>query len=502
MSCLCHSEAWRAMRSQHDRKTSRPWEPQRSPHEAQSPAAKRPEGDLGGFLLDTVPRWDVRRFSAPYETATRGAPPFAPAMLGCLWRSAYGVGVCSRRKIALAGARTLACRALVGTERPDFRTIRACRPQPLEACKDVLVHVGRLAGAAGLVLRGTVSTEGTNIQGHASRHQAMRDGAMNKAGERRREAMEALVTAASQQAEAEEAAVGSRRGDALPAELARREERVAQREEARRRLAAHAKREADAARQRRAATAAERQRTGKTRQGKGPKAVDETPADKAQTTCTDPALGLRRMHNKGWEYCGNAPASVDGACQILLASDVVTEANAPQQAKPLAEATRATLAQAGRECPKGELGAVQSIPATVENGSDSEAAGAALETCGCAPSLATGRPRHQAPQAESPEAPATAQERMAAKVRTPEGKAVYARRQGIVEPVCGQIKAARGCRRFLRRGAQNIRGAWRLVCLTQNLLKIWRDGRVLHAVSVVWRLVYGLEMALRRASWR
>jgi hypothetical protein len=78
--------------------------------------------------------------------------------------------------------------------------------------------------------------------------------------------------------------------------------------------------------------------------------------------------------------------------------------------------------------------------------------------------------------------PSTAQERMAAKVRTPEGKALYARRKVIVEPVFGQIKEARGFRRFLLRGLENIRGEWRLVCLTHNLLKMWRYGRVLSAV--------------------
>ena len=70
---------------------------------------------------------------------------------------------------------------------------------------------------------------------------------------------------------------------------------------------------------------------------------------------------------------------------------------------------------------------------------------------------------------------------MAAKVRTPAGKALDARRKGIAEPVFGQSKEARGFRRFLLRGLENIRGAWRLVCLTHNLLKIWRYGRVLLA---------------------
>jgi Transposase DDE domain len=71
---------------------------------------------------------------------------------------------------------------------------------------------------------------------------------------------------------------------------------------------------------------------------------------------------------------------------------------------------------------------------------------------------------------------------MAAKVQTPEGKALYARRKVIVEPVLGQSKEARGFRRFLLRGVVTIRGEWRLVCLTQNLLKMWRYGRVLSTV--------------------
>ena len=83
------------------------------------------------------------------------------------------------------------------------------------------------------------------------------------------------------------------------------------------------------------------------------------------------------------------------------------------------------------------------------------------------------RPRREPSPASSP---ATAKERMRAKLGTESGRAVYARRKTIVEPVFGQIKEARGFRRFLLRGLAKIRGEWRLVCLTHNLLKIWRYG--------------------------
>jgi transposase len=463
------------MSEQHG-KTYRPWEPQRYRQEAHSPEAKLPEGDLVFFLLDTVPQLDVSRFYAPYETETRGAPPFDPTMMVCLLLYAYCVGVFSSRKIALACERNLAFIAIVGRERPDFRTISDFRKLHLEAFKTVFVQVVRLAGEAGLVKLGNVSTDGTKIQGNASRHKAMSYGYMAKEVERLREEIETLVTQAYQQDEAEEAALGSRRGDELPAELARREDRLATIEAAMQRLEARAKAEADAERQRRAEAEAERARTGQQRRGKALKPVDDAPADKAQTNFTDPELHIMQTNKKGWEYCGNAQVSVDGTCQIILACDVTDASNDKQQAAPVAQATLAILAQAGIERPKDASGALQPIPATLDSGYYSETAVQALEALGFDPYMATERQRHHVLPTEALEAPATAQERMAAKVRTPEGKALYARRKIIVEPVFGQIKEARGFRRFLLRGLQKIRGEWRLVCLGHNLLKIWHYG--------------------------
>ena len=365
--------------SEHRGKTYRPWEPERYQHEAQSPAAKLPEGDLVFFLLDTVRRLDLSRFYAPYEQETRGAPPFDPAMMVCLLLYAYCVGVFSSRKIALACERHLAFIAIVGQERPDFRTISDFRTRHLEAFKDVFGHVVRLAGEAGRVRLGHVATDGTKRQGKASRHKAMSDGSMKQAVERLREAIEALVTQAYQQDAEDDAALGSRRGDEVPAELARREERLSTIEAAMRRLEAQAKAEAQAERQRRAAAEAERARPGHTRRGKAPQAVLETPDDKAQSNFPAPELHIMRTTNKGWEDCGNAQASVDAACQIILACDVTDASNDKQQAEPMAQATLATLAQAGMERPKDESGKAAAIPATLDNGYYSEAAAQARE---------------------------------------------------------------------------------------------------------------------------
>ncbi len=412
-------------------KTYRPWQPQRYRQQAHSPASKLPEGDLVFFLLDVVPKVDVSQFYAPYEQETRGGPPFDPAMMVCLLLYAYCVGVFSSRKIALACERNLAFMAIVGEDRPDFRTISDFRKLHLEAF---------------------------------------------------REDIEALVTHAYQQDEAEEAALGSRRGDELPAELARREARLAKIEAAMRRLEAEAKAEADAERKRRGEAEAERQRSGKKRRGKAPKEVDETPTDKAQMSFTDPELHIMQTNNKGWDYCGNAQASVDGAYQIIVACDVTDATNDKQQAEPMGQAILETLEQAEIEPPRNDAGEVQAIPATLDSGYYSEAATQALEALGFEPYIATARQRHHAAEPEALESAATATERMAAKVRSPAGQALYSRRKVIVEPVFGQIKEARGFRRFLLRGLDKVRGEWRLVCLGHNLLKLWRYGSALRTV--------------------
>jgi hypothetical protein len=310
---------------------------------------------------------------------------------------------------------------------------------------------------------------------------------MQKAVERLRAELATLVTAASQQDAAAAAVLGRRRGDARPAAWARREDRRAKLEAARRRLAAQAQAAAEAARARRAAAAAARSRRGPQRRGKVPTPLEETPDAKAQPSFTAPELPSMRPNTKGGDYWGNAPASVDGACPIILACAVTDATHDQQPAAPLAPATLALLAQAGIEAPKDAAGHVLVIPAPWDKGYDSEGAVPALEACGCAPSRAPGRQLHPKPAAAASAAPPTAKERRAAQERPPAGRALYARRKVIAEPVLGPVKEPRGCRRFLLRGLPPIRGAWRLVCLPHNLLNIWRHGWTPMAISQATR---------------
>jgi transposase len=460
------------------RKKYRPWNPQDYRQQHFSPNGRLPEDDLVFFLIDLVAHLDLEDFYASYEVETRGAPPFEPAMLVCLLLYAYCIGVSSSRKIARACERNLAFLAIVGIDRPDFRTLSDFRKEHLHRLADLFVQVLRLAAEAGLVRLGNLAFDGSKFTGQASRHKAMSYGSMHKEEARLKEEIQALLAQAERTDAEEDAVHGSRRGDELPAELKRREDRLAVIEAAKTRLEEQARAEAEAEKQRRAAAEAQRQQRGQKRRGKEPPPISEIPADKAQCSFSDPEMKMMPQSNKGWDYATNAQVSVDGHSQIIVACFVTAAVNDKEQAVPLAEATRANLAQAGVERPKDASGAVSKIPATLDAGYYSEAAAAGLEERGFEPYMATGRQKHNQSRASAANVPlaegATAKEKMQAKVQTEAGQKLYAQRKTIVEPVFGQIKGARGFRRFSLRGLLKIGGEWCLVCLTHNLLKLWR----------------------------
>jgi transposase len=457
-------------------KTYRPWNPDAYRQQTHSPDAKLPEDDLVFFLLDLVPQLDLTAITAPYEQELRGAPPFDPALMTCLLLYAYGVGVYSSRKIARACERNLAFLAIVGDDRPDFRTISDFRKLHLKALARLFTQVLRLAREAGLVQLGCLATDGTKLAGNASRHKAMSYGYLSKEIERLQAECQALLQQAQDTDAAEDAVLGSRRGDELPEELRRREDRLATLRAAKQRLEEQTQAEAEAERQRRAEAEAQRQRTGQKRRGREPQPVQDTPDAKAQTNFTDPELKIMKTNNKGWDYCGNAQVIVDDACQIILACDVTAASNDKEQAVPLAQAALANLERAGIARPTDAAGQAIAIPNLTDSGYYSEKAAGGLAALGLDPYMATQRQRHHAAEATAAGTPTTAKEAMTQKLRTGAGQALYALRKVIVEPVFGQIKGARGFRRFLLRGLEKIRGEWSLVCLTHNLLKLWRYG--------------------------
>jgi len=488
-------------------KRFRPWDSCEGRQEILSPETALPDGDLVFFLLDTIPQLDLSAFYQYYSTDHRGQPPFSVEMMTTLLVYSYCVGVFSSRKIATACERNLAFLAIVGSQRPDFRTISEFRKNHAEAFKSLFLEVLRLAGELGMVQLGNVSTDGTKIEANASRHKAMSYGYMNKELARLEQEIAQLLAQADQTDAQQDAALGSCRGDELPEELKRREERLAKIREAKERLETEARARAEAEQLRRDHQQAAREAEGKKRRGPEPAPVDPTPADKAQTNFTDPEAKVMKQSNKGFDYSFNAQAAVDSAHQIIVAADVTTAANDKQQAVPVAAATVANIESTGIARPLDEQGKALPIANTADSGYYSEANVEGVTTAGLDPYYAVGRDRHHAPKLDqSPvtdsDAPASAKQKtsasakqstsmpkvgaasatlspkeaMAAKVRTPEGRALYAARKHIVEPVFGQIKGVRGFRKFLRRGLKAVSSEWQLVCLTHNLLKIWRHA--------------------------
>ena len=317
---------------------------------------------------------------------------------------------------------------------------------------------------------------------NASRHKAMSYGYMNKEIERLEKEVEQLLKQAEQVDAEQDAALGSRRGDELPPELKHREDRLVKIREAKARLEAEARAEAEEEQRRREAAQAEREAAGRKRRGKEPAPVNFTPEDKAQTNFTDAEAKIMKQSNKGFDYSFNAQAVVDAGNQIILAADVTREANDKQQAVPMARAALDNLNEAGIERPKSADGTPLPIANTADAGYFSEKAVGELEEMGMDPYIATGRQKHHeapaSPVEEEPTVMATAKEKMQQKLRTVNGKLLYAARKHIVEPVFGQIKSVRGIRKFLLRGLEKVSAEWQLICLTHNLLKVWRRSCV------------------------
>jgi len=477
------------------RKNYRAWDPQRYAHDPVSPRDALPDDDLVFFLLDLIPQLDLTPFHQYYAREMRGQPPFDVTMMLTLLVYGYCVGIRSSRRIAAACERNLAFRAIVGDDPPDFRTLSDFRKIHLESFRSLFVEVLRVAGEMGMVTLGNISTDGTKMKANASRHKAMSYGYMNKKIEQLKAEIDQLLKEAEQIDAEQDAALGSRRGDELPDELKRREERLAKIEEAKARLEAEARARAEEEQRRRDEEQAQREAEGRPRRGKQPAPINPLPDDKAQTNFTEPTARIMKQSNKGFDYSYNAQAVVDSAEQIILAAETTDQANDKQQAVPMAKAALENLEAAGIELPKSADGSRAAIPNTADTGYFSEKAVGELEAMGIDPYIAIGRERDNklpavaaaaassaaaapsavtAPSAkEDAERKESPKEKMRAKLQSATGKALYAARKHIVEPVFGQTKSGRGIREFLLRGLEKVRGEWQLICLTHNLLKIW-----------------------------
>jgi len=423
------------------------------------------EGHLAYFILDVLGALDLSEIYASYDGSRGGRPGFDPRLLAGLLVYGYCVGVTSSRKIEKATYESVPFRVLAANQHPDHATIAEFRRRHLEALARLFVQVLRLCEKAGLVRLGHVALDGTKMRANASKHKAMSYGRMEEKVRELEAQVAALLAAAEAEDQAEDAQHGSRRGDELPEELRFRQQRLEKIRQAMAALEAEAEAAAQRLREEKAAKAKE----GKPRGGAEPDPSEAArPEEKAQKNFTDPDSRIMRDGaTKSFEQSYNCQAVVDSQAQVIVAAKVTQQANDKQQVKPLIDEMKANL---GGRSP-GELSA--------DTGYFSEANMLYLEDQKIEAYVPPSRQKHEDPP-EKPLDPllagATIRERMAAKLQTPAGKKVYSKRKETVEPVFGQIKEARGIRRFLVRGLSSVQAEWSLICATHNLLKLFRSG--------------------------
>lgn len=402
-----------------------------------------PEDHLAYFVSDLVDQLDLSAITAGYADEERGHPPYHPVMLTKVLVYAYCVGVFSSRKIRRRLIEDVAFRVLAAGNEPDFRTIADFRKRHLTALRGFFEQVLRLAREMGTPRVGRVALDGSKVKANASKHKAMSYGRMRDKQRQLRDEVNQLLAQAEAADAADDAEYGpDHRGDELPAELQRRESRLARIGEAKRALDARAKAEAAAA---------------------GKPVASATPAATAQYNFTDP--DSRIMHSPdGFVQAYNVQVAVD-ELQLIVGQAVTQDTNDKHQLVPMIT----TIEQQSGDTPSELL---------ADAGYCSDENLAAIADTPIDAYIATRKQKHGERPGPCPRGPlpqrATRVDRMARKLRTKAGAAVYAARKGIVEPVIGQIKHARGFRQFLLRGFDKVQSEWSLICTTHNILKLYR----------------------------
>jgi len=514
-------------------KTFRPWNPEQTLLLPPSPVEWLPANHLVFFLLDLASELDLKAIYAVYEARDpRGVKAYEPRMMVVLLLYAYCVGIPSSRRIERACWEDAAFRVLTGNQQPDHSRISDFRLVHLDALADLFVQVLRLCQKAGLVSLGNVALDGTKVRANASKHKAMSHERMLKTEAQLEAEIAALLRKAELIDAQEDARYGKgKRGDELPKELQRRQDRLDALRKARAELEAEAA--ADNARRR------EQQARAAEEQAAEAAAAAPEDSDKADAESKAAAQALAKEAQQAERRAKAARGRAELARKLAiekaqaaglstpdpLSSDdpvAMPSRNLPTTAAgdPKANAQR-NFTDPDSHILKGGDGWIQGyncqaavdgdhqiiVAVGVSNqasdqhhfvpmlerivantgqlperliadaGYCSTANIEASEQRGLDAYLSTSRQeRGKRPRPSRGPAPRDldARGRMDRKLRSKAGQAIYALRKIIAEPVFGQIKGARGLDRFLLRGLEKVNGEWSLMAITHNIGKLHR----------------------------
>jgi transposase len=424
-----------------------------------------PERHLARFVVEVVDGLDLRAMSGDYRGS--GSASYHPRMLLGILVYGYATGVFSSRKLERATYDSVAFRFIAANDHPDHDTIATFRRRFLGEIEGLFVQVLLLAREMGMLKLGTIGLDGTKIHANASRHSAL---SYEHAGKIEAQLKDEVADLMAKGEAADKADIPD--GMSIPDELARREERLSKIAQARATIEARAKeRHARALAEHEAKVAAREAKsaaTGKKPGGKPPQPPAEGPLPSDQVNLTDEDSRIMPVAGGGFEQCYNAQAAVAAGSLLVVAIDVVQAANDKQQVEPMLGKLAALPER---------LDEVETLLA--DSGYFSAGNVEACEKAGIEPLIAMGRQPHHPPLAErfakAPVAPddPTPVEAMAHRLKTPEGRALYALRKQTPEPVFGIIKSVLGFRQFSLRGLKKARGEWSLVTMAWNIKRMF-----------------------------
>jgi transposase len=420
-----------------------------------------PPNHLARFVADVIAQLDLGSLYARY--GTRGGDPFAPELLLGLLFYGYATGVFSSRMIEKATHESLPFRFLAGDLHPDHDTIAHFRKMFLPEVKELFVQILLLAQATDVLKLGNISLDGTKLHADASKSHAVSYQRLLELEHQLRAEVDELFALGEQ---AEQVSLPD--GLILADEIARRQARLANLAQAQAVLEARAQERYQAERTEYEAKLRAREEKARTRKPRGPQPTPPQPGprDRDQYNFTDPdSRIMKNSHNDGFDQHYNAQIATDHNSLLVVAHSLSNHANDQAEVEPTLDA----LPDALGTPPAGAL----------DTGYFSAANITALEQRGIAPYIAVGRAPHHKhwsaycaqPLAPPPEE-ASPLVKMASKLRTEIGQAIYRLRKCTVEPVLGIIKEVLGFRQFSLRGLTAAAGEWCLVCLAFNLKRL------------------------------
>jgi len=424
-----------------------------------------PERHLARFVVEVVDQLDLSAMVKRYRGA--GSASYHPAMLLALLIYGYATGVFSSRKIERATHDSVAFRFIAANLHPDHDTLATFRRRFLKEIEQLFTEVLLLAKEMRLLNLGTVALDGTKLHANASRHSALSYGRAQKIeGQLRQEVAELLAAAEAADTEALPDELS------IPEEIERRETRLKAMGEAKAKIEARAQERFAGEQARYVASQAAREekikRTGKPPRGKPPTPPSAQPLPSDQVNLTDEDSRIMKVAGGGFEQCYNAQALVATGSLLVLARHVTQAANDKEQVAPILTQIKAL---------PESLGGIERL--LTDAGYTSAANIARCEAAHIEPFMAVGREAHHPDWrrrfSEPPPvaAEATPLEKMAHRLKTREGRKLYALRKQTPEPVFGIIKSVMGFRQFSLRGIEKVRGEWDLVTMTWNIRRMF-----------------------------